>query len=164
MPKSTTSPERGSTRGSRGAPHPTSGNDRDLVRMEARDAWAAPVTSPALQRRRPDRAIEQAARDDPDAPLMTKRQLARARRATEAPRKRLVSLRIDADVLDRYRATGPGWQSRMHAVLAAGLGDAGTDATTIALALEAAAAQAAILARRLAAVQPPPPAPQNSNL
>jgi uncharacterized protein (DUF4415 family) len=32
--------------------------------------------------------------------------------------KRLVSLRLDADVVDGFRATGRGWQSRINAVLA----------------------------------------------
>jgi uncharacterized protein (DUF4415 family) len=31
--------------------------------------------------------------------------------------KRLVSLRLDAAVVDGFRATGPGWQSRINAVL-----------------------------------------------
>lgn len=37
--------------------------------------------------------------------------------------KEQVSLRIDRDVLQRFRATGPGWQSRMNEALrsAAGL-------------------------------------------
>jgi uncharacterized protein (DUF4415 family) len=37
--------------------------------------------------------------------------------------KRLVSLRIDQAVLDRFRADGPGWQSRINEALrkAAGL-------------------------------------------
>lgn len=37
--------------------------------------------------------------------------------------KRLVSLRLDEAVLDRFRAEGPGWQSRINEVLrkAAGL-------------------------------------------
>ena len=37
--------------------------------------------------------------------------------------KRLVSLRIDEVVLDRFRADGPGWQSRINEALrkAAGL-------------------------------------------
>lgn len=37
--------------------------------------------------------------------------------------KRLVSLRLDQAVLDRFRADGPGWQSRINAALrkAAGL-------------------------------------------
>jgi uncharacterized protein (DUF4415 family) len=31
-----------------------------------------------------------------------------------------VSLRIDPDVLEKYRAEGPGWQARMNAVLRKG--------------------------------------------
>lgn len=39
------------------------------------------------------------------------------------PRKRLVSLRLDKAVLEHFRATGPGWQSRINQALreAAGL-------------------------------------------
>lgn len=37
--------------------------------------------------------------------------------------KQAISLRVDADVLDHFKATGPGWQGRMNEVLrkAAGL-------------------------------------------
>lgn len=37
--------------------------------------------------------------------------------------RELVSLRVDQDVLEHFRATGPGWQDRINAVLrkAAGL-------------------------------------------
>jgi uncharacterized protein (DUF4415 family) len=31
--------------------------------------------------------------------------------------KKLVSLRIDQDVIDAFRAAGPGWQSRINAAL-----------------------------------------------
>ncbi|AYJ85311.1 hypothetical protein D3Y57_04650 (plasmid) [Sphingomonas paeninsulae] len=31
--------------------------------------------------------------------------------------KTLVSLRLDNDVLERFRATGPGWQSRINEAL-----------------------------------------------
>lgn len=53
-------------------------------------------------------------------------------RALTARRRRLgrptgttkdqVSLRIDRDVLERFRAGGPGWQSRMNAALRAAAG------------------------------------------
>ena len=33
------------------------------------------------------------------------------------PAKRLVSLRIDPDVLERFRATGNGWQTRVNDAL-----------------------------------------------
>jgi len=40
----------------------------------------------------------------------------RGRPPLEAPKK-LVSLRLDPDVIERFRATGPGWQSRINMVL-----------------------------------------------
>lgn len=46
----------------------------------------------------------------------------RGRRPLENPKK-AISLRIDADVLEKFKADGPGWQGRMNEVLrkAAGL-------------------------------------------
>lgn len=41
----------------------------------------------------------------------------RARGAQKAPTKKLVSLRLDEEVLERFRATGPGWQSRINDTL-----------------------------------------------
>jgi uncharacterized protein (DUF4415 family) len=35
----------------------------------------------------------------------------------KAPVKQQVTLRLDRDVLDKYRATGAGWQSRINAAL-----------------------------------------------
>jgi uncharacterized protein (DUF4415 family) len=43
----------------------------------------------------------------------------RSRGPQKTPTKRPVSLRIDPDVLEAYRATGKGWQGRMNATLAA---------------------------------------------
>jgi len=40
----------------------------------------------------------------------------RGRPPLDAPKK-LVSLRLDQDVIDRFRADGPGWQSRINAAL-----------------------------------------------
>jgi uncharacterized protein (DUF4415 family) len=31
--------------------------------------------------------------------------------------RQLVSLRLDPDVLEKFRSTGPGWQSRINAIL-----------------------------------------------
>jgi uncharacterized protein (DUF4415 family) len=47
----------------------------------------------------------------------------RARGPQKAPTKKLVSLRVDPDVLDSFKADGAGWQGRMNAALrkAAGL-------------------------------------------
>lgn len=72
--------------------------------------------------------------DPDDAPELTdehferadiyegERLVRRGRPPAENP-KTPISLRVDADVLERFRATGPGWQARMNAALrkAAGL-------------------------------------------
>ncbi|WP_375383426.1 BrnA antitoxin family protein [uncultured Sphingomonas sp.] len=43
----------------------------------------------------------------------------RLRGAQKAPVKSQVTLRIDADVLAKFRATGDGWQTRINAALRA---------------------------------------------
>ncbi len=43
--------------------------------------------------------------------------LVRRGRPPSETRKRLVSLRLDPEVVERLRATGPGWQTRANAVL-----------------------------------------------
>jgi len=76
---------------------------------------------------------------DPDNPELTDEQLARMRPAREvfppeffeaieemrrargrpkleAPKK-LVTLRLDQDIVEKFRATGKGWQSRINDVL-----------------------------------------------
>ena len=40
-----------------------------------------------------------------------------ARGAQKAPVKKLVSLRLDQDVIEKARASGPGWQTRINAIL-----------------------------------------------
>jgi len=35
----------------------------------------------------------------------------------KAPTKQQVTLRLDRDVLDRFRSTGPGWQGRINNAL-----------------------------------------------
>jgi uncharacterized protein (DUF4415 family) len=53
-----------------------------------------------------------------DLPELTEEMLARAkvnkggRPLSSNPRK-LISLRLPADVIERWKATGPGWQTRM---------------------------------------------------
>jgi uncharacterized protein (DUF4415 family) len=42
------------------------------------------------------------------------------RGAQKAPVKKPIKLRVDHDVLARYRASGPGWQSRMNDALRRG--------------------------------------------
>ena len=45
----------------------------------------------------------------------------RGRPSSDNPRK-VVSLRLDQDVLDSYRATGKGWQARINADLRKAIG------------------------------------------
>ena len=68
-----------------------------------------------------------------DNPVWTKGDFAKAKRFHEAfpdlartirrrgkqkaPTKKPVSLRLDADVVEAYKATGEGWQSRINADL-----------------------------------------------
>jgi len=99
---------------------------RDAARAKAREALAAMTDDE-------DMAIIAAARTDPDALPLDADHLARMQPVTAAdaadikrrlrgrPRaqtpKRLVSIRLDPDVVERFRATGPGWQSRINEVL-----------------------------------------------
>lgn len=59
---------------------------------------------------------------DGDAPEWTPEMFARsiARKALKpVPRKALLSLRVDCDVIEWFRSKGPGYQSRMNALLRA---------------------------------------------
>ena len=51
----------------------------------------------------------------------TLERLARTRGPGKRPRKRLQTMRLDPDVLDYFKAAGPGWQSRINAVLRAAM-------------------------------------------
>ena len=53
-----------------------------------------------------------------ELPELTEEMLARARinkggRPLSLNPRRLISLRLPADIIERWRATGPGWQTRM---------------------------------------------------
>jgi uncharacterized protein (DUF4415 family) len=52
---------------------------------------------------------------DLEAALMRKR--GRPAGSVKADTKKSVTLRIDPDVLDGWRATGPGWQARINTAL-----------------------------------------------
>lgn len=71
-----------------------------------------------------DRAITSAAKKDPDAQPLTAKQLKsmvpmqKLRGRPKSPNKKLlVSVRYSREVLDFFRSTGKGWQSRMDSVL-----------------------------------------------
>ena len=96
---------------------------RAAARAKAREALIAMTGEE-------DKAMTEAALADPDARPLGEKQFDRMRPTSAAdlnrrlrgrPRlqtsKRLVSLRLDPDVVARFRATGPGWQSRINEVL-----------------------------------------------
>lgn len=71
--------------------------------------------------------------DPDDAPPLTAKwfagadvydgeRLVRRGRPPSANAKRLVSLRLDPEVVDKLRASGPGWQTRANAVLRKAVG------------------------------------------
>ena len=86
-----------------------------------------------------DKRIHRGIASDPDMPEWTDEDFARARPAREvlppalyeaavkrrrgqrgpqkAPVKKLVTLRVDPDVLAHFKATGAGWQARMNEAL-----------------------------------------------
>ena len=76
-----------------------------------------------LQRPSPreDAQIARAIAADPDAPPDLSRQVPgivrRIGRPVKADPKVSVTLRLDRDVIERFRSKGPGWQSRINAVL-----------------------------------------------
>ena len=71
-----------------------------------------------------DQTITAAAKADPDAQPLTRKQLralvpihAILGRPPLAQKKLLVSVRYSPDVIEWFKSTGDGWQSRMNAVL-----------------------------------------------
>jgi uncharacterized protein (DUF4415 family) len=66
--------------------------------------------------------------DPDDAPTLTAEhferadlyegdRLVRRGRPPSNDRKQLISLRLDQDVIEKFRATGPGWQTRINDAL-----------------------------------------------
>jgi uncharacterized protein (DUF4415 family) len=71
-----------------------------------------------------DKAITAAARSDPDAQPLTPKQLkamvpirALRGRPKSENKKLLVSVRYSPEVVEYFKSTGDGWQSRMDGVL-----------------------------------------------
>ena len=54
-----------------------------------------------------------------ESALAERRERQRSRGAQVAPIKRQLTLRLDEDIITKFRATGRGWQSRMNDVLKA---------------------------------------------
>ena len=121
----------------------------DMVFTTLDDVLAKPMTRRGLASRRPsEKQISRAAADDEDAPLLTARQLAGGR--TVAPEGKVaVSLRIDRAVVDAYKATGKGWQTRMNEALAASIPSATGDTGETIRALERTVQSAALFIQKL---------------
>ncbi len=67
-----------------------------------------------------DAAITAAAISDPDNQPLTDDQLRQFKRGRGRPvgsNKEQVTLRLDAEVLETFKATGSGWQTRINEVL-----------------------------------------------
>lgn len=66
-----------------------------------------------------DFAAAKAAADVLPAAFMTAFRKARGRPAgtTKADKKQQITLRIDRDIIEKFRASGPGWQARINDVL-----------------------------------------------
>ena len=73
--------------------------------------WIDPDDAPELT----DEWFQQA--DQYDAGVLVKR----GRPALAAPKKH-INIRLDADLLDRLKAEGPGWQSRANDILRKAVG------------------------------------------
>ena len=67
----------------------------------------------------PEWTVEDFARATPgaDMPAHILAAFPKTRGRPTGSNKQLVSLRIDRDVIARFRETGPGWQSRINEVL-----------------------------------------------
>jgi uncharacterized protein (DUF4415 family) len=85
-----------------------------------------------------DARINQGIAMDPDSPELTEADFLQAQTAQEvapvlanarrvrgpqkAPTKALVSIRLDPDLVERLKASGPGWQSRANDLLRQAVG------------------------------------------
>jgi uncharacterized protein (DUF4415 family) len=68
-----------------------------------------------------DAEIQHGIDADPDTFVPTDEQFARMKRRgrgpQKAPTKQAITVRYDEEVIERFRASGDGWQSRMNAAL-----------------------------------------------
>lgn len=82
-----------------------------------------PKLKPGTQLPTPEEnaAIDAGIAADPDTYEVSAEEMARMRPVRGRPRlerpKEQVTMRLDADVLNALRASGPGWQSRVNEIL-----------------------------------------------
>jgi uncharacterized protein (DUF4415 family) len=111
-------------------------SDNDLRRKRLIERAQADIDSMTDEE---DARLTAAAEADPDNPPLTEEFWRNARPASEVhpelvaryrgqrgpgkvPAKVLISLRIDPDVIEHFRATGDGWQARINSALRAAAG------------------------------------------
>jgi uncharacterized protein (DUF4415 family) len=76
------------------------------------DVASPPLTEEELSRLRPAREVV------PDVLKLVRR----FRGRQKMPTKRLISLRLDPDIIEHFRARGPGWQARINSTLRKAVG------------------------------------------
>ena len=81
----------------------------------------ARVDAHVIQPHEYDELPDLSGRDPADGVLEVAGRAVRGRPALGDTAKQSVSLRIDKDVLEHFKASGPGWQSRMNAALRASM-------------------------------------------
>ena len=112
--------------------------ERDPIAREAEEAGRAAVRYTDEMTDEEDARLTAAAESDPDGRPWTEEQWARAHPAREvlppasfarltrkpggrgpqkAPTKQLVSLRLDREIIEHFKAQGTGWQTRLNDVL-----------------------------------------------
>jgi uncharacterized protein (DUF4415 family) len=77
-----------------------------MKKRTIKSKWIDPDEAPRLEREWFERAE-----------IWEGNKLIRPGRPRKAAPKEAVSLRLDPDVLEHFRASGPGWQSRINAAL-----------------------------------------------
>jgi uncharacterized protein (DUF4415 family) len=92
----------------------TDAEEADIQAMIASDPDNPEMTEEELKELRPFREVF------PDLAASIDRKLA-GRPKAENPKK-AISLRLDQEVIDRFKATGDGWQSRMNEALRKAVG------------------------------------------
>jgi uncharacterized protein (DUF4415 family) len=84
----------------------------------------AKKTKPAIDRENPEWTKADFARARPASEVVPEivAPYRRGRGPQKQPTKKLISLRLDRDIVDYFRARGPGWQVRLNSTLRKAVG------------------------------------------